>query len=256
MNLITLSHCAWNWTRLDHTLALSVAMLGVCDLEAAPSPPQYLVYKDSQGEPKDSITTWSATNSGETVVFTFHNNTTGSNWVVNLLLSEGEKSQANEPSEREPQGSHNIFWSSPGTAGAFNPNIDFYLHNTVSGSNWVSTTARYKGITLPYILKDTSSRITYEVATDGRHVSATDEYGALLWYRDPFADAHLEYYRTDKPCIVAFDIHQRCDSENWDFPERVLRKKGIKAFISVRFNSSQTGCLDVTSGDFFFTGQR
>ena len=208
------------------------------------APPQYKVYTDSKREPKGSITTWSATNSGEFVVFSLHNNLSGSNWVVTLRLSDGHESQANTPYEREPQGSHNIFFDSFGSTNAYNPNIDFYLHNSVSGSNWISSIARYKTITLPFILRDSDMGITFEVEADGRHVSATDDYGALFWYRDPFADAHMQYYRIDKPQIVSFTIYKRKPSEDWTFIERVLGKKGVTAYISIRFNSSQAGFID------------
>jgi hypothetical protein len=174
---------------------------------------------------------------------------------VNLRLSDGHESQANTPDEREPKGSHNVYFDSLSNTNAYNPNIDFYLHNSVSGSNWISSVSRYKTITLPYILRDDDNGITYEVEADGRHVGATDGYGALLWYRDPFADAHLEYYRTDKPQIVGFAIHKRKPSEDWTFVEKVMRKKGVSAYIGIRFNSSQAGFMDVTTGDFHFTGQ-
>ena len=73
--------------------------------------------------------------------------------------------------------------------------------------------------------------------------------------RDPFADAHLDYYRTNKPLIARFDFHKHGESENWDFPEEILHKKGIKNYISISFNSSQSGFMDVATGDFFPTGR-
>ena len=219
------------------------------------APPQYKVYTDSKREPKGSITTWSATNSGDFVVFSLHNNLSGSNWVVNLRFSDGQVSQANTPSKREPKGSHNLYFDSLGNTNGYNPNIDFYLHNSVSGSNWITSNARYKFITLPYILRDVNSGITYEVEADGRHVSATDGDGALLWYRDPFSDAHLQYYRTDTPIIVAFEFYTRSGSEDWSYKERMLHNKGIKKIINILFNSSQCGFMDPATGDFFFTGQ-
>jgi hypothetical protein len=231
------------------TFAVAAALLGCVTLEAISSPDQYKVYTDSKREPRGSITTWSATNSGDTIIFQLHNKASGSNWVLNLQLSEGHVSSSNTIDEREPKGSHNLFFDSRD-----NPNIGFYLHNSVSGSNWIKS-SRVATITLPYILRDVDSGVTFEVEADGRHVSATDRYGALLLYRDPFADAHLEHYRTDTPCIVSFDFHKRSASENWDFPEQVLRKKGIDKFIRISFNSSQTGFLNIMNGEFFFTGQ-
>ncbi len=219
------------------------------------TPPQYKVYTDSQREPKGSITTWSAKNSEASVVFNFHNETSGSNWLVNLRLADGYEIQANKPDEREPKGSHNHYWDSVGTNGAYNPNIYVYLHNSISGSNWIASISAYKTITLPYILRDVDTGVTFEVEADGRHVSATDIYGALLWYRDPFADAHMEYYRTDKPKIVDFYICKRKPSEDWTIVEQVLGKKGVSVWIAIRYNSSQAGFMDPATGDFYFTGQ-
>jgi hypothetical protein len=227
------------------------------------SPPRYMVYTDSQREPKGSITTWSATNSGDTIIFYLHNSISGSNWVVNLRLSDGQESQANTIDEREPKGSHNVFfdvhekYGNTNVTSKYNPNIYVYLHNSVSGSNWIMSYGPHMqhAITLPYIFKDVDTGITFEVEADGRHVSATDMYGALLWYRDPFADAHMEYYRTINPQIVSFTVYKRKPSDDWTFVERVLSKKGVSAYIAIGFNSSQAGFMDMTTGDFHFTGQ-
>jgi hypothetical protein len=237
-------------TTFSRLLVLTAILLGWANLQALAFPNQYKVYRESAREPLGSITTWSATNSGDTIIFNLHNSVSGSNWMVRLELAKGEKSATTTIDEREPEGSHNIFFSAHD-----NPNISFFLHNSVSGSNWIKSWPR-GGITLPYALRDVDSSVVYEVEADGRHVSATDRFGALLWYRDPFEDAHLKHYRTDTPRIVTFDFHKRGESENWDLPERILQKKGIKNYISIMFNSSQSGFLDVTTGDFFFTGQR
>jgi hypothetical protein len=217
---------------LGRMLVLTAILLGYFDLEALASPPQYKVYTDSQREPKGSITTWSATNSGDFIIFSLHNNVSGSNWVVNLRLSDGHESQANIPNEREPKGSHNVYfdtlekYGSTNVTSKYSPNIFVYLHNSVSGSNWIKSYGpNMQAITLPYILRDDDMGVTFEVEGDGRHVSATDSYGALLWYRDPFADAHLENYRTDKPQIRSFQILKRKPSEDWTFVEQVLGKK-------------------------------
>jgi hypothetical protein len=247
---------------LGRLLVLAAVLLGYFDLEALGSPPQYKVYTDSQREPKGSITTWSATNSGDTIVFNLHNSMSDSNWVVHLRLSDGHESQSNTIDEREPKGSHNVFfdpyekYGNTNVTSKYSPNISFYLHNSVSGSNWISSYGpNLQAITLPYILRDVDTGVTFEVEADGRHVSATDGYGALLWYRDPFADAHMEFYRTDKPQIVDFTIHKRKSSGDWTFVEQALGKKGVSAYIGIRFNSSQAGFLDITTGEFHFTGQ-
>ena len=163
--------------------------------------------------------------------------------MVNLQLSEGHESGTSTIDEREPKGSHNIIFESRD-----NPNIGFYLHNSVSGSNWIKS-SRSAAITLPYILRDVDSGVTFEVEDDGRHVSATDRYGALLWYRDPFADAHLEPYRVERPRIVQITPFLDCQLKQRTSPQL----KGHNIFLG--FNSSQFGSLDVLTGDFFYEGR-
>lgn len=235
---------------LARAWGLAATLLVCVNWQALSAPAQYMVYHETGREPKGSITTWSATNSGDNIVFYLHNKTSGSDWVVNLQLPSGHESGRNAYyPQREPEGSKNTFFDCRD-----NPNIGFYLHNNTSGSNWISS-GHPTGITLPYVLTDVDSGVTFLVEEDGRHVSATDPFGALLWYRDPFADAHLEPYRTRTPCIVRFDLHKRGPSDDFQFAEQMLHKKGINKFISISFNSSQTGFMDVTTGDFFFTGQ-
>jgi|SRR6185369_8704234 len=249
-------------SKLNRILVLTTILFSWVNLEALASPSQYKVYTDCQREPIGSITSWSATNSGETIVFYLHNNMSGSNWVVNLQLSDGHESPVSTFDEREPNGSHNLYfdvyekYGSTNVNSKYNPNIFLYFHNSVSGSNWIrSYGANMHFITLPYIITDRDTGVTFEVEADGRHVSATDSNGALLWYRDPFADAHLEHYRTDKPQIRNFWITKRKLSDNWTFEEQVLGKKGVNAYINIGFNSSQGGFIDITTGEFHFTGQ-
>src|SRR6266699_2422949 len=54
----------------------------------------------------------------------------------------------------------------------------------------------------PRVYKDPASGTLLYLETDGRHVAAISSRGKLLWIKDPFKDAHLSYYRTDKPQIV------------------------------------------------------
>ena len=54
----------------------------------------------------------------------------------------------------------------------------------------------------PQVYKDPNSGTLFYVETDGRHVAAISGKGKLLWSKDPFKDAHLPFYRTEKPQIV------------------------------------------------------
>src|SRR6185312_1756272 len=113
----------------------------------------------------------------------------------------------NAPNTREPIGSTTHFTVTTNS----DNQIVFNYHNDTSGSNWIV----YGGpvpISLPYKYKDPNSGMTFEVENDGRHVVAVDENGKTLWRRDPFADAHLQFYRTTTPKIVYLSSLRKDDA--------------------------------------------
>jgi hypothetical protein len=98
----------------------------------------------------------------------------------------------------------------------------------------------------PQVYKDTNSGMLFYVETDGRHVAAISGEGKLLWSKDPFKDARLPFYRTEKPQIVYIGpapkgVHPPGEESN--------------KFVSIAFNSSQFGLLRMSNGDFEFLGQ-
>jgi hypothetical protein len=98
----------------------------------------------------------------------------------------------------------------------------------------------------PQIYKDPKGGTLFYVETDGRHVAAISDNGKLLWSKDPFKDAHLPFYRTEKPQIVYIGpapkgVHPPGHDSN--------------EFVSIAFNSSQFGLLRMSNGDFEFLGQ-
>ena len=98
----------------------------------------------------------------------------------------------------------------------------------------------------PQVYKDPNSGTLFYVETDGRHVAAISGEGKLLWSKDPFKDAHLPFYRTEKPQIVYIGpapkgVHPPGEESN--------------KFVSIAFNSSQSGLLRMSNGNFEFLGQ-
>jgi len=93
----------------------------------------------------------------------------------------------------------------------------------------------------PQVYKDPTSGTLLYVETDGRHVAAISCAGKLLWNRDPFQDAHLPFYRTEKPQIVYLG------------PDRAGGEPG--RFVAVAFNSSQFGVIRISDDEFPFRGQ-
>ena len=98
----------------------------------------------------------------------------------------------------------------------------------------------------PQVYKDPGSGTLFYVETDGRHVAAISTEGKLLWNKDPFKDAHLAHYRTEKPQIVYIGP-----------PPKGATPTGEKSnkFVSIEFNSTQSGLLRISNGDFLFLGQ-
>jgi len=100
----------------------------------------------------------------------------------------------------------------------------------------------------PLVYKDTESGTLFYVESDGRHVVAINSDAKILWHRDPFSDAHLEPYRTDKPQIVFI-------GKPLQWMMEAMKGKGSGQFILINYNSTQAGVLDMKTGDFTFMGQ-
>ena len=89
----------------------------------------------------------------------------------------------------------------------------------------------------PLAFKDPDSLISLYVESDGRHMAAIDPDGKLLWVRNPFEDRHLCPYRSPRPVI-----------------SHLSAAKSEKHVI-VQFDSSQSGVIDETTGDFVLESQ-
>ena len=94
----------------------------------------------------------------------------------------------------------------------------------------------------PQVYKDPTSGTLLYIETDGRHVATISGAGKLLWVKDPFKDAHLLFYRTEKPQIVYIGPD---DTHGAKSPE----------FVAIAFNNSQFGVMKVSNGEFLFQGQ-
>lgn len=99
----------------------------------------------------------------------------------------------------------------------------------------------------PQAYKATKSGTILYVETDGRHLAAISSDGKLLWNRDPFKDAHLKFYRTQKPQIVYLG-----PSPQFYYS---VRGQGPDDFVRIVFNNSQFGLVRISNGDFKFLGQ-
>jgi hypothetical protein len=105
------------------------------------------------------------------------------------------------------------------------------------------------GASLSY--QDSQTNIVLNVEGDGRHLTAVNSGGQLLWRRDPFVDRNLCPYRTARP-IVVYVGPLRWSGDEAD----VLRRLKISThLVEIRFDSSQFGVVDINNGDFFFAGQ-
>jgi len=98
----------------------------------------------------------------------------------------------------------------------------------------------------PQVYKDPNSGTLFYVETNGRHVAAISGDGRLLWSKDPFKDGRLPFYRTKKPQIVYIGPAQKGVHPPGEESSK---------FVSIAFNSSQSGLLRMSTGDFEFLGQ-
>ena len=100
----------------------------------------------------------------------------------------------------------------------------------------------------PQAYKDADSGVVFYVESDGRHVSAISPDGRILWCRDPFADSHLEFYRT-------MTLHIIYIGKASPRAETYLATNGIPKIIGITYDLSQFGEVDTKTGDFKFGGQ-
>ena len=117
----------------------------------------------------------------------------------------------------------------------------------------------------PLTYRDPDTGITFHVAGDGRHLSAVDNDGKLLWAKEPFKDAHLCPYRNARPIIVVIGAANALGpfQEYVGKPTSVKEANAIIAawtkrnsrFIRIYFDSSQYGSVDIHNGDYFPEGQ-
>jgi len=85
----------------------------------------------------------------------------------------------------------------------------------------------------PQVYKDVHTGTVLYVETDGRHVAAISRDGKLLWNRDPFKDARLEFYRTKNPQIVYIGPVSKSGPYAGKQPERLA---------AITFNNPRSGC--------------
>jgi len=101
--------------------------------------------------------------------------------------------------------------------------------------------------------KDPKTLITFYVESDGRHVSAIDADGKLLWVRNPWEDSPVFcQYRTPMPVIDSLMQTELAGDPSY------LKSRGANlehTFLKLQFDSSQYGLLDEATGDFFPEGQ-
>ncbi len=103
--------------------------------------------------------------------------------------------------------------------------------------------------TKPLAFKEAKTGILLYAESDGRHIEGIDRDGKILWHKNPFEDAKLKPYRTRRPVVSYI-------GEAPDWMLRSMKSRGKKGpFVGLSFNSSQSGALDVTTGEFFFMGQ-
>jgi hypothetical protein len=99
-------------------------------------------------------------------------------------------------------------------------------------------------------LKDPRSGLLLQLESDGRSISAFGSDGKRVWQVDPFVDAKMRPYRTPHPVIARLAVMPNCAIQNLSRDARLNDH-----FISVQFDSSQSGLLDAKTGHFIFMGQ-
>jgi len=118
------------------------------------------------------------------------------------------------------------------------------LASPVAAEQYVAhETVPYRG---PTAYVDKKLGVVIYAESDGKHLSAIDLEGRVLWTRSPFSDAHLKPYRVAEPRIVHVYA---------PLPWMREGAKKTDTFIALEFESTQFGVVDLKSGKFFSLGQ-
>ena len=118
------------------------------------------------------------------------------------------------------------------------------LASPVAAEQYVAhETVPYRG---PTAYVDKKLGVVIYAESDGKHLSAIDLEGRVLWTRSPFSDAHLKPYRVAEPRIVHVYA---------PLPWMLEGAKKTDAFVALEFESTQFGVVDLGSGKFFSLGQ-
>ncbi len=108
--------------------------------------------------------------------------------------------------------------------------------------------------------RDPRSGIDYRITRDRRHLTAVTPSGDLLWRRAPHKG--IPNYRVAPACIVGVGFRgggQPVLTDTGlrrimaDDPLHRFSSKG--RYLGLWFDNSQTGFVDMRSGDFIFMGQ-
>jgi hypothetical protein len=126
---------------------------------------------------------------------------------------------------------------------------------------------------------DVQTRITFYVESDGRHLTAIDADGKVLWVRNPFVDSNMCPYRSAHPYIswigppgggfgwnyLGAFVPTPDDKANAaivkELNDEVARGRKVSRpgadarFIGLTFNSSNFGYVNIATGDYYDMGQ-
>ncbi len=125
--------------------------------------------------------------------------------------------------------------------------------NIIYGSNW--NTKKGKSITL----YDFATQTSFVLDSSRTVISAFDKKGKLKWKTNPYKDNKVREYRTNNPIIVYYSMgltknyyRRRISPFSTEISDYFYLKKML---ISISYNNSQFGSIDLNDGFYYFMGQ-
>lgn len=95
---------------------------------------------------------------------------------------------------------------------------------------------------IPRTITDPKSQMKFVLDSSHINIGAIDKAGKSLWKTDPWKDNNLPEYRYRRPIIARFYL----DSS---------KRTNFSYAITISYNSTQTGYLDILTGKFKFMAQ-
>ena len=127
-----------------------------------------------------------------------------------------------------------------------------YNTDTINKVVWDSRSKSKEGKTITLI--DSITHNSYVLDTSHTVITAYSESNNTIWVVNPRKDYPISYYRHKNPKVTYFRIFELSTDWKKNYIPGTMDEMGNRV-ISIRYSNSQSGMLDLKTGNFVWLGQ-